>query len=155
MSNELADLSNPAALPIVTRALTSALAGALDAALFDPASAAVAGVKPASLTNGVTGVTPAGDYQNQVGQVLAGISGGAPTRPVLVVSLQSALRLTALRDLESLGVKVLISPAAGNRLIAIDADGIAVTDGGVEIVKGQPDLHMNDDRTTRRPARRS
>ena len=72
------------------------------------------------------------------------ISGGAPTRPVLVVSLQSALRLTALRDLESLGVKVLISPAAGNRLIAIDADGIAVTDGGVEIVRGQPDLHMND-----------
>jgi hypothetical protein len=36
--------------------------------------------------------------------VLAGISGGAPSKPVLVVSLQTGLKLTGLRDLESLGV---------------------------------------------------
>ena len=146
-SDELFDLSLPAALQLVMRALTSALASALDTALLDPTSAAIAGVRPASLTNGLTGITPAGDYQNQAGQVLAGISGGAPTRPVFVANLQSALRLTALRDLESIGVRVLVTPAAGNRLIAIDADGIAVTDGGVEIVKGQPDLQMDDSPT--------
>jgi hypothetical protein len=144
MADELVDLSNPAALPLVMRALMTALASALDTALLDPASAAIAGVRPASLTNGLVGITPSGDFQNQVGQVLAGISGGAPSRPVLVVSLQSALRLTALRDLEALGVRVLISPAASNRLIAIDADGVAVTDDGVKIVRGQPDLQMDD-----------
>jgi hypothetical protein len=42
---------------------------------------------------------------------------------------------------------VLISPAAGTNLIAIDADGIVVSDDGAEITTGQPDLQMSDSPT--------
>lgn len=103
---------------------------ACSARRLDPANAGTASIKPASLTNGLVALTPAGDYQNQVGQVLGGLSGGAPTKPVLIASLQSALRLTALRDLQAIGVKVIVTPAAGG-LIGVDADGVAwVDDGG-------------------------
>jgi hypothetical protein len=132
---------------IIERAGVTAVADAWNTALLDPANAGTTDIKPASLTNGLTPITPAGDYQNQVGQVLAGISGGAATKPVLIVSLQSALRLTALRDLQAIGVKVIVTPAAGGRLIAVDADGIAYVDDGGEIKIGEPDMEMRDDPT--------
>jgi HK97 family phage major capsid protein len=144
LSRELAELATPDALGIVQRALVTASASALDVALLDPTSAAIPGVRPASLTNGVTGITPAGDFQNQIGQVFAAVSDGAPSRPVLVVPLQTALRLTGLRDLEAAGVRVLVSPAAENRLIAVDADRVVTIDEGVEIRLGTPDIQMDD-----------
>jgi hypothetical protein len=104
-------------------------------------------VKPASLTNGVTPVVAEGEFQNQVGRVLAGISGGAPSKPTLILSLQSALRLTALRDLESLGIRVIVSPAAEDRLIAIDADRAGAGDEGAEVRTGTPDIEMVDSTT--------
>jgi hypothetical protein len=131
------------AVNLLERATVSPSAGALDVALLDPANAGIADVKPASLTNGLTGITPAGDFANNVGQVLNAISGGAPTRPVLVASLQSALRLAAIPNIADY-VKVLVSPAASNNLIAIDADGIAYVDNGGDLQIGRPDIQMND-----------
>jgi hypothetical protein len=96
------------------------------------------------VTNGLTGITPDGDFQNQVGQVLAAISGGAPTQPVLIVSLQTALWLTGLRDLETIGVRVIVSPAAGDNLIAVDADGVAFVDDGGDVRVGEPDIQLDD-----------
>ena len=113
VSEELLAQAVPDALALVMTGAMTATATTAETALWDPANAGIANIKPASLTNGVSAITPAGDYQNQVGQVLAGISGGSPTKPVLIVSLQSALRLTALRDLASIGVKVIVTPAAG------------------------------------------
>jgi hypothetical protein len=49
-----------------------------------------------------------------------------------------------LRDLSDIGVKVVISSAAGSKIIGVDADGLLVTEGGIDIVTGQPDLQMND-----------
>jgi hypothetical protein len=145
MSEELAGLSMPRALPITQRALVSVQAAAEATASLDPTSTAIADVRPASLTAGLTPITPSGDFANNVGQVLAAISGGNPTRPVVVVSLQTAVRMqAALRDLASIGVRVVISSAAGNRIIGIDADGLLVVEGGAEIVKGTPDLQMSD-----------
>ena len=63
---------------------------------------------------------------------------------MLIVSLQSALRLTALRDLAAIGVSVLVTPAAGPRLIAVDAEGVAYVDDGGELKVGEPDLEMQD-----------
>ena len=107
VSRELVRFSNVDTLALVERAVVSAVATAWDTALLDPANAGTLNVKHASLTNGLVAITPTGDYQNQVGHVLAAISGGAPARPVLILSLQSALRLTALRDLAAIGVSVL------------------------------------------------
>lgn len=148
VADELLKFASADALWLIERSSVSAVASALDTARLDPTNAGTANVKPASLTNGLVAITPAGDFQNNAGQALAGISGGAPTRPVLIVSLQTALRLTALRDLEAIGVRVLVSPAAGNRLIAVDADGIAYVDDGGAMQIGQPDIQMDDSPTT-------
>lgn len=43
-----------------------------------------------------------------------------------------------------IGVRVVISSAAGGKLIALDADGLLVTEGGIEIQRGTPDLQMSD-----------
>ena len=76
--------------------------------------------------------------------MLAGISGGTPTKPVLILSLQSALRLTALRDLAAVGVRTIVTPAAGPRLIAIDGAGVAFVDDGGDLRIGEPDVEMSD-----------
>ncbi len=144
VSIELIRTASVSILRMLERACVTAVSTELDSALLDPANAGIVDIKPASLTNGLVAVVPAGDFDNQLGQVLAGISGGAPTRPTLILSLQSALRLTALRDLAAMGVKVIVTPAAGNRLIAIDADGVAVSDDGGELRIGEPSLVMDD-----------
>lgn len=133
---------------LVERATVSAAAAAIDSALLDPTNAGTAGVKPASLTNGVVTTPPAlgSDFQTQVGHVLNAISGGSPTTPVLVVSLQTALRLSVLPNIANY-VRVIVSPAASNHLIAIDADGIAYVDDGGELRIGTPDVQMDDSPT--------
>jgi len=128
-------------LNLIERMIVSATASALNSALLD--TAAVSTARPAGLLNGLTPLTPSGDLANQVGQVLGAISGGAPERPVLVVDLQTALRLTALPGLRDY-VKVIVSPAAAGRLIAIDAAGVAFSDDGGRIEIGQPALEMSD-----------
>ena len=140
---ELLRIANARILELIEKASVKAVTETWDTALLDPANAGIAGVKPASLTNGLVAITPAGDFQNQVGQVLAAISGGAPTKPALVVSLQNALRSSALPNISKY-VQVIVSPAAGNRLIAIDADGVAYVDDGGELKIGEPDIEMSD-----------
>ncbi|HXG56997.1 MAG TPA: phage major capsid protein [Vicinamibacterales bacterium] len=143
-SQELADLSVPDALAVIQRSLVSATAAAEATALLDPASTAIAGVRPASVTSGLTPITPSGDFQNQVGQVLGALSGGDPSRPVLVVSFGTALRMmTFLPNLREAGVRVVVTSAAGNRIIGIDADGLLVVEGGVDIRRGTPDVIMD------------
>ena len=145
VSDELADLSSPVALQLVTPALISASAAAEAVALLDPASSAVPNVRPASLTAGLTPIAPVGDLQDNVGQVLDAISGGDPTRPVLIMTLGNALRLRNLKDLAALGVRLVISSAAGSSIIAIDADGLLVTEFGIEIQRGTPDVEMDSE----------
>ncbi len=145
VSDELAKIGSPGSLPLLQRALGVSLVAALDSALLDPDSGAIAGVRPASLTNGLTGITPVGDFQNQVGQALAAISGGAASRPVIIVGARTAVRLTSLRDLADAGIRVLVSPAAADRIIAIDPDGVLFVDDGVELRRGAPDLILDDD----------
>jgi hypothetical protein len=140
VSEELLRLG--AALGVIERVTVSAVAAALDVALLDPANAGTTDVKPASLTNGLVAVVAALDLQNQVGQVLNAISSGAPARPVLIVSLQTALRLSALPGLTDY-VKVLVTPAAGGRLIAVDTDAIAYADDGGVLKIGEPTIQMD------------
>jgi hypothetical protein len=144
VSDELAKIGSPGTLPLLQRALSVSLVSALDTALLDPASGGITNVRPASLTSGLVGITPTGDLANNIGQALAGISGGAASRPVIIVGAQTAARLTGLRDLADAGIRVLISSAAANRVIAVDADGVLFIDDGVELRRGTPDLVMND-----------
>lgn len=144
VSNEILDFSAPGALQVLERAIASAVASALDDALLNPASAAIANVKPASLTAGVTPITGAGDVSNQVGQALGALPAGA-ANIVLVVSRQTALRLATIANFGIIGVRVLVSPAAANSIIAIDAEGVATKDGGVELARAEHATIQMDD----------
>jgi hypothetical protein len=143
VSAELLKVATVDALMLIERACVTAVATELDAALLDPANAGIAGVKPAALTFGLTPITPTGDFSNNVAQVLAAISGGMPSRPVLITGLQSALRLTAPQNLGALGVRLVVTPAAGARLIAVDANGVAFVDDGGDVRIGEPSLQMS------------
>ncbi|VDS07572.1 Phage capsid family protein [Paracoccus haematequi] len=60
MTEELVRFSNPAAEDIVRRDLVETIGGLIDKDFVDPAKAAVSGVSPASITNGVTPVVASG-----------------------------------------------------------------------------------------------
>jgi len=60
ITDELARLSTPSADRIIRDNMIAQNARFIDAALLDPAVAAVAGVSPASLTNGVAGIASSG-----------------------------------------------------------------------------------------------
>ena len=90
-----------------------------------------------------------GDLAANVAQTLAAISGGAATSPVVVVSQANSVRFAAfLRDLSTVGNKVLTTPAVGAKIVALDADGIAITNGAVALAVGSPDLEMSDSPTS-------
>ena len=60
MTEELVRFSNPAAEDIVRRDLVETIGGLIDKDFVDPGKAAVEGVSPASITNGVTPVVASG-----------------------------------------------------------------------------------------------
>ena len=134
VSNELARAVAPRTVDSLTRALASACAAAVDTAAFDPTLGATPG-RPASLTNGATEVPATGEIAADVGNLLAAISEGAPTSPYLVTGWPPAAQMAAmLEGLRALGCGVLISPGAGELLIAIDAAGVAIASEDVRLL---------------------
>jgi HK97 family phage major capsid protein/HK97 family phage prohead protease len=63
ITDELARFSNPAAEAIVRNDMVESMTQFLDRQFIDPAISAVANVSPASITNGVTPITPSGSNQ--------------------------------------------------------------------------------------------
>lgn len=66
ISEELARLSTPSAEAIIRQDLTEQIAQFLDISFINPALAAVAGVSPASITNGATVITASGTNSDAV-----------------------------------------------------------------------------------------
>jgi len=96
--------SSPAADVIVRDSLVDALRERLDIDLVDPAKAAVAGVSPASLTNGVTPVVSSGstieDIDADVRAVMARYvaANNPPTSGVWLMSSMTALALGQMKN---------------------------------------------------------
>jgi hypothetical protein len=128
---------------IVTRAAKIAIANGTDTTALDATAASSS--RPAGLLNGISATTLSGTIGEQVAIAVNALSGGAPTAPVVAVSLQTALRLQAtVRDLEAIGVRVVVTPAATNRIIAVDAPGVLYVDGGLDIaISDQADVMMD------------
>ena len=68
LSEELFTAAVPDALALVERGAVTAVATALETALWDPANAGLANIKPPSLTNGLVAITPAGDFPTMSGR---------------------------------------------------------------------------------------
>jgi hypothetical protein len=95
--------------------------------------------------NGVSATTLSGTIGEQTALVLNALSGGAPARPAIIVSLQTAMRqLATVRDLEAIGVTVIINAAATTRIIGIDASGLLFVDAGLDLaISEQADVQMD------------
>jgi hypothetical protein len=147
--------------PIIERRLVRGNVRGVNVNFLDPSVAAVANQNPASITFGApsfsSGSTGA-DIEDDLSDALASLSGGLPLRPVVVMGPSMAIYLATLRTNGTryfpdvtvsggtvLGVPVIAAREAFNLIVAIDAAGIAVADGGIEIdTAQQASLQLTD-----------
>jgi HK97 family phage major capsid protein len=155
ITEELARNSSPSAEAIIQKDMINGIAQFLDLQLIDPTVAAVAGVSPGSLTNGVTpitsaGTTPANARTDVIAMLNALTAANIPIAgAVLIMSEANALALSAaLNPLGQplfpglsltggtgpLGVKVITSQTAGANIVMVAPPCVLYADdGGVTI----------------------
>lgn len=103
VTRELLQSSAPSAESILARDLAAAAAAAMDSAFIDPANAGSAGVKPASITNGVTAIHSSGSTLAQIDADLALLiqalsdAGSDLTFATFILRPRTALYLSLLR----------------------------------------------------------
>lgn len=112
-----------------------------------PARVAVANTNPGSVTNAGTLVTTANDPALDAKAVLTALVAARPqvTNPTLIMNVDAASALIATdkhRDLAltggiAFGAQVIVSPAAGKTIAAIDPSAVLLNDQGVEIDSSQ------------------
>ena len=146
LSEELTRLSTPSAEDVVRREMVNGIAQFMDQQFIDPTVAAVAGVSPASITNGITPITTTADPVKDVTAILmAFTAANIPVdRITLIMSsttaFQLAVKLNALGQpmFPSLtatggtifGIPVIPSNAAGNNVIGVAPEYILYADEG-------------------------
>jgi HK97 family phage major capsid protein/HK97 family phage prohead protease len=163
ITEELARFSSPSAEMLVRNGLAGALIERIDIDFINPDKALVANVSPASITNGIVGLTPSGTdadaVRADIQQLLAGFIAAniAPTSGVLIGTPTTALALslmrTALGQPEFTNITMMggtlegfpfivsnhaaltsLGSPGGNMLIMVNADDIFLSDdGGVSI----------------------
>jgi len=154
ITEELARTSTPDAEDVIRRDMVAGIAQFLDTEFIDPTKAAVAGVSPGSVTNGVTPITTAGTTPANARtdiQALANamtVANISTVGAVLVLSETNALALTsALNPLGQplfpglaqdggtiMGYKAVASQAAGTTVALIQPTQVLYADdGGVTI----------------------
>jgi HK97 family phage major capsid protein/HK97 family phage prohead protease len=150
LTEELVKSSSPSAQEVVRDELVQGIGAYLDGQFADPAVAAVAGVSPASITNGVTGTAASGTTEAAARADLRALLGGFVSGNfglggvVLLMSEGTAFTLgtvvNAVGDAafpgitatggSLLGIPVVTSNAVGNRIIALHAPSILLADDG-------------------------
>ena len=146
-------LRTPGALAYLERRLLRALRHSENAYVLDT-TAATSGLRPAGLlatAPSITGGSPDG-IGEAVSNLLAFVSNGAAAAPAFIASPRGIAYLGMLRDGAGsalfpnlsivtggtlLGIKVIVAPEAGNRLVLIDGEAVAVSDDGLEVVASE------------------
>lgn len=101
---ELIRDSNPSADAIIRDTLADALRERLDIDFINPAKAAVAGISPASILNGVAGIPSSGDDADAVRSDIKALftafiaANNAPTSGVWIMSSVTALALSLMQN---------------------------------------------------------
>jgi HK97 family phage major capsid protein len=141
ITEELARTSTPSAEEVIRRDMIAGIAAFLDQQFIDPAAAAVAGVAPGSVTNGVTPITTAGtspanartDIQALANAMTAALVSTAGA--VLILSETNALALT--NALNPLGQALFPGMAAGGGMI-MGYKAVASQSAGTTVALVQP-----------------
>lgn len=166
ISQELAKISSPSAEGVIRTDLINQMAQYLDQQFLDPTVVAVAGVNPGSITNGAQGIGTVGTSADNARTDIKALIGLFTTNmlpineSVFIMSEANAFALAGaittlgvrpFPDLQAtggslLGVPVITSQAAGNRVILVHTPSILFADdGGVTIdVSTEASLEMNN-----------
>lgn len=166
--------SSPSAEMLIRDQLAAALRERLDIDFVDPAKAAVAGISPASITNGVAGVSSSGNTADDVRADIKALfalfiaDNNAPTNGVWIMSATTALALSLMQNPLGqaefpnigmgggtlFGLPVIVSehmPAisGGGSVILMNASDVYLADeGGINVDMSQEaSLQMADDPT--------
>ena len=161
LTEEEVRLSSPSAEAKVRNDLANAVAARIDQDFIDPSKAAVAGVSPASITNGVAAIAPTGtnwdDFRLDMGTALNSFATNLidPSSLVIIMSASQALQLSLMLgtlgnpvfpDLRPnggtlMGYPVLVSqylqslgsPGTG-LIVFVSADDIFLADDGQVVI---------------------
>ncbi|AXC50055.1 phage major capsid protein [Paracoccus suum] len=170
VTEELLRKSGIAAEAFLRDQLTAAIATRLDKDFIDPAKAAVAGVSPASITNGLTPIVSAGGTADNIRADIQALFGSfiaaknAPTNGVWIMSASAALSLSMMinplgqPEFPGLtmtggtfaGLPVIVSDyaPAGLVVLANASDIYLVDEGGVQVAMSrEASLEMSDSPT--------
>lgn len=144
-TEELARTSTPSAEAIVRRDMIDGIAAFLDAQFVDPAVAEVAGVHPASITNGAATSASSNkfgtDLQTMLNTMKAG--GVSPKAPVVLMSENNAFALAAITQAgitlypsitmqggTVMGITIVTSSVLGSNVVLLDPSSILYADDG-------------------------
>lgn len=156
LTDELVRFSSPSAEALVRDALVAANVERADVDFIDPSQSAVANVSPASITNGLSALTPSGTSADAARADIARIiksfldENNTPASMVLIMPMALALSLSVqvnslgqpefpgltMRGGTLLGIPVITSQyaanrsGAGNLVIAVNASDVFLADDG-------------------------
>jgi hypothetical protein len=113
---------------------------------FLSTSAAVAATSPAGILAGLTPVTPGANFAASIDALLAAFFAARPSaqQVSLIAGPAKAAQLRTLNSGAGVGHDIVITSAAGTKVIALDGTAIYYADGGFEIdVSQQAAIQMN------------
>ena len=131
LTKELARLTAPGSVEAMQAALAAGLASFVDRQLLDPAVTAIAGERPASITNGVTAVTGGTTVAEKVAALISAFFTALPqasASTTLIMSPATAGQLAATGQQPTLtvaggtafGLRVVTTPSAEADVIILD-----------------------------------
>jgi HK97 family phage major capsid protein len=151
ITQELARFSSPSAEMLVRDDLASAIAQFLDTQFIDPAVTASAGLRPASITNGVTAIPSTGstvaavttDVQKAMARMISGL--GAVSRPVWVMNPSAAMFLSTMRTAQDIFAFPGMGGVSGGQQTGLNLMGVPVIlSGNVAVSAGLSNLILVD-----------
>ena len=168
LTEELVRLSNPSAEELVRRDMIAGIAQFLDAQFIDPAVAAVAGVNPASITNGApTAAATTNPLADIMGLINHFATNNIDVSGVhIIMSPANAMSLSFRSNLDGSpqypgvslnggsyrGITIVTSNAAGTNVIALQPNLILYADDGGVTIDASREASLQMDSAPASPA---
>lgn len=145
-SEELVKAMTDATAVTLRNTLRDGLVNFTDKA-FLSTDAAIANVRPAGILAGVTAITPGANLGASMTALINAFFTARPGAqdPVLIAGPQKAAEIRTLNSGGGVGLPIVVTAAAGSKVILFDGNGAVFGDDGLTIdVSGQAAFEMND-----------
>lgn len=153
-TDELLSSSDPAAELALRADLIAALVKTIDQSFIDPNNGGSAGIEPASVTSGLSGIASTGDPDDDIANLLAAFDGDLSKAyfigsPLVLAQMNGFSRPNVgARGGEIAGIPAIASEAAADNLTLLDGSAVALAEGGADVkVSRQGTVQMADDPT--------